>query len=116
MLTPRDDTDPSYRQEELRQAGLVFVKVIRLGGQSACSVPLLNTSASTDPTTVVSRLQNGHDENKRFSFVGTRLLMLAAAHGDAETVRVPLDAGDDVRSEALRRLTSLHAGALQRDA
>lgn len=111
----RGDIDLSYRHV-LKKAGRVFAGVILLGGQSACSVPLLNASASGYTNTVRSLLQEGHDANEGFPLVGTRPLMLAAAHGHAETVRVLLDAGADVNAEDLTGWTALHAGAFNGDA
>jgi ankyrin repeat protein len=115
MIMTRGDIDLSYRQV-LKKTGMVFVGVVLLGGQSACSVPLLNASASGDTKTVLSLLQEGHDVNEGFPLVGTRPLMLAAAHGHAETARVLLDAGADVNAEDLTGWTALHAGAFKGDA
>ena len=83
MMT-RGDTHLSSRHV-LKKAGLVFAAVVLLGGQSACSLPLLNASASGDTKTVLRLLQTGHDVNEGFPLVGTRPLMLAAAYGHAET-------------------------------
>lgn len=111
----RDDSDLSC-WHVLKKAGLLFAGVVLLGGQSACSVPLLNASASGDTKTVLRLLQQGHDVNEGFPLVGTRPLMLAAAYGHAETVRVLLGAGADVNAEDLTGWTALHAGAFKGDA
>lgn len=111
----RDDSDLSC-WHVLKKAGLLFAGVVLLGGQSACSVPLLNASASGDTKTVHRLLQKGHDVNEGFPLVGTRPLMLAAAYGHTETVKVLLDAGADVNAEDLTGWTALHAGAFKGDA
>ena len=100
----------------LKIVGVVFAGAAILGGQSACSVPLLNASASGDTKAVLNLLQKGHDVNEGFPLVGTRPLMLAAAYGHTETARVLLDAGADVNAKDLTGWTALHAGAFNGDA
>lgn len=99
----------------LHSAAILLVGGVLVCGQFGCAVPLLNAAASGDTKIVLVLLQEGHDVNKGFPFVGTRPLMLAAAYGHAETARVLLDAGADVNAEDLTGWTALHAGAFRGD-
>lgn len=94
--------------------GLVFGGILLLSG-SACSIPLLNASASGDTTRVLHLLEAGHNVNEAFPIVGTRPLMLAGAYGHAETVAALLDAGADIQASDLTGWTALHAAAFSGD-
>ena len=80
--------------------------------QAGCALSLLNASASGDTRAIHVLLQHGHDANEAFPMIGTRPLMVAAAHGQLDTMRALLAAGADVNVEDWTGWTALHAGAL----
>jgi ankyrin repeat protein len=92
-----------------------LIPAMVLLSQVGCAVSLLNASSSGDTTKVLLLLQEGHHADESFPIVGTRPLMLAAAHGHSETVKALLDAGADVNAEDLTGWTALHAGAYKGD-
>lgn len=81
-----------------------------------CAMPLLNSAASGDAKKVGVLLQDGHQADEAFPLVGTRPLMVAAANGHIETVRLLLDAGADINAHDITGWTALHAGALNGNA
>ncbi|MBI3355375.1 MAG: ankyrin repeat domain-containing protein [Nitrospirae bacterium] len=91
-------------------SGLLLLAV--LGG---CAVPLLNAAASGDTKKVLQLLERGHHANEEFPIVGTRPLTLAAAHGNADTVRALLEAGAEVNAVDFTGWTALHAAAFKGD-
>ena len=80
-----------------------------------CSVLLIHEAADNDPQAVVALLKEGADANTSFPIVGTRALMVAASHGNRDTVRALLDAGADVNAKDFTGWTALHAAAFKGD-
>jgi len=64
---------------------------------------------------VVEILHQGGDVNAAFPVVGTRALMVAAAHGHVNTVKALLNAGADVNAADFTGWTALHAAAYKGD-
>ena len=81
----------------------------------ACSVLLIHEAADRDSQAVVALLKEGADANAPFPIVGTRALMVAASHGNRDTVRTLLDAGADVNAKDFTGWTALHAAAFKGD-
>ena len=112
-MTPHES---GYRVRQMRElAQKVCAGVLLVGGLSACSIPLLNASASGDTERVRDLLRNGHHANDSFPIVGTCPLILASANGHAETVAALLDAGADIHARDLTGWTALHAAAFRGD-
>ena len=80
-----------------------------------CAFPLIYVAADGDSKAVLILLKKGADANAPFPIVGTRALMVAAAHGHKDTVRALLDAGADVNAEDFTGWTALHSAALKGD-
>ena len=80
-----------------------------------CTFPLIYVAADGDSRAVLTLLENGADANAPFPIVGTRALMVAAAHGHKDTVRVLLDAGAEVNAKDFTGWTALHAAAFKGD-
>jgi uncharacterized protein len=80
-----------------------------------CSALLVYEAADNDPQAVVTLLKEGADANTSFPIVGTRALMVAASHGNRDTVRALLDAGADVNAKDFTGWTALHAAAFKGD-
>ena len=82
---------------------------------SGCTFPLIYGAADNDSKAVLALLEKGAGANAPFPFVGTRALMVAAAHGHKDTVPVLLDAGADVNAKDFTGWTALHAAAFKGD-
>ena len=80
-----------------------------------CAFPLIYGAADHDPQAVMALLEKGADANAPFPIVGTRALMVAAAHGNKDTMRALLDAGADVNAKDFTGWTALHAAAFKGD-
>ncbi len=80
---------------------------------SGCSLSFFNAATNGDTETVLTHLHNGIDVNTTFPIVETQPLMVAAAFGHVDTVRVLLDAGADVNAKDLTGWTPLHAAAFK---
>ena len=80
-----------------------------------CTFPLIYVAADEDSKAVLALLEKGADANAPFPIVGTRALMVAAAHGHTDTVRALLDAGADVNAKDFTGWTALHAAAFKGD-
>jgi len=83
---------------------------------SACTtVSLLNAAGAGETKSVRGILQEGVDANSSFPIIGTNGLMIAAAQGHADTVKVLLDAGADVNASDITGWTALHAAVYKGD-
>ena len=82
---------------------------------AGCAFPLIYGAADHDSKAVLALLEKGTDANAPFPIVGTRALMVAAAHGHKDTARALLDAGADVNAEDFTGWTALHAAAFNGD-
>ena len=80
-----------------------------------CAFPLIYGAADNDSKAVLALLEKGTDANAPFPIVGTRALMVAAAHGHKDTARALLDAGADVNAKDFTGWTALHAAAFKGD-
>ncbi len=80
-----------------------------------CAFPLIYGAADHDPQAVMALLEKGADANAPFPIVGTRALMVAAAHGYKDTMRALLDAGADLNAKDFTGWTALHAAAVNGD-
>jgi ankyrin repeat protein len=76
---------------------------------------MIYEAADQDSQGVVALLKEGADANTSFPIVGTRALMVAASHGNMDTVRALLDAGADVNAKDFTGWTALHAAAFNGD-
>ena len=76
---------------------------------------LIYEAADKDSQAVVALLKEGEDANAPFPIVGTRALMVAASHGNRDTVQALLDAGADVNAKDFTGWTALHAAAFKGD-
>ncbi|HJT19667.1 MAG TPA: ankyrin repeat domain-containing protein [Nitrospira sp.] len=115
MLSPTSPTSPGSPFNGMKSVVRRLIPAMVLLSQVGCAVPLLSASASGDTKAVLLLLDEGHHANESFPVIGTRPLMLAAAHGHRETVEALLDAGADVNAEDLTGWTALHAGAYKGD-
>lgn len=86
--------------------GLVMAVIL-----SGCSFSFFNAATKGDTEQVLTLLHDGTDVNTAFPIVKTRPLMVAAAFGHVDTVKVLLDAGADVNAKDLTGWTPLHAAA-----
>ena len=82
---------------------------------SGCTFQLIYVGADEDSKAVLALLEKGADANAPFPIVGTRALMVAAAHGHTDTVQALLDAGADVNAKDVTGWTALHAAAFKGD-
>lgn len=80
---------------------------------SGCSLSYFNAATNGDTEEVLTFLHNGTDVNTTFPIVGTHALMVAAAFGHVDTVRVLIDTGADVNAQDLTGWTPLHAAAFK---
>ena len=78
---------------------------------TSCSWPYFNAATKGDTDHVFALLQDGTDVNTTFPIVGTHALMVAAAFGHVDTVKVLLNAGADVNAKDFTGWTPLHAAA-----
>jgi len=90
-----------------------FVSLVVTLILSGCSFSFFNAATNGDMETVLTHLHNGTDVNTTFPIVETQPLMVAAAFGHVDTVRVLLDAGADVNAKDLTGWTPLHAAAFK---
>jgi len=90
-----------------------FVSLVVTLILSGCSFSFFNAATNGDTETVLTHLHNGTDVNTTFPIVETQPLMVAAAFGHVDTVRVLLDAGADVNAKDLTGWTPLHAAAFK---
>ena len=91
-----------------RLASLVISLVI-----SGCAFSFFNAATNGDTKKVLALLHNGTDVNTTVPIVGTHALMVAAAFGHEDTVRVLIDRGADVNTQDLTGWTPLHAAAFK---
>jgi ankyrin repeat protein len=95
---------------------LVAALLLLLTFNSACTTSLLlNAASSGDTRSVVDILREGVDVNASFPVIGTRALIVAAAHGHVDTVKALVDAGADVNAADVTGWTVLHAAAYKGD-
>ena len=91
-----------------RLASLVISLVL-----SGCAFSFFNAATNGDTKKVLALLHNGTDVNTTVPIVGTHALMVAAAFGHEDTVRVLIDRGADVNAQDLTGWTPLHAAAFK---
>lgn len=85
--------------------GLVLILLALQG----CGHGLIAAAKDGDTAAVTRKMADGVSANHRIPIVGTPVLMLAAANGHAETVRVLVENGADVNAADRTGWTVLHA-------
>lgn len=93
------------------RTGVVALGLALLLLCSGCSYQYRWAAVDGDTPALVAQLNEGLDVNTRTTLLGTRLLMLAAAHGHVDTVQALLERKADVNAADITGWTPLHAAA-----